>query len=247
MKSVHSPHHNHLLAALHTADFDSLSAHLEPVAMPLGTMLYRPGEQIQHAYFPTSAIISLHHVMRSGASSEAASVGREGVVGVSLFLGGHSVPSSALVQIAGHAYRLERQLLLNQFNRRGSLQRVLLRYTYGLITQMSQTAICNRHHGVMQQLCRWLLSTLDRIPLQELKITQEMVASLLGVRREGITAALGKLQLAGLIHLRRGHISVVNRSGLEILACECYGVVRKEFSRLAEGAGEAEQPAVGVA
>jgi CRP-like cAMP-binding protein len=243
MPTAHRSQHNQLLVALHAVDFDRLSAHLELVAMPLGTVLYQPGEQIQHAYFPTSAIVSLHHVMRSGASSEAASVGREGMVGVSLFLGGQSMPSSALVQIAGQAWRLERQALIQEFNRRASMQQVLLGYTSGLMTQMSQTAICNRHHSVMQQLCRWLLSALDRVPLLELKITQEMVASLLGVRREGITAALGKLQLAGLIRLRRGHISVLDRRGLETLACECYGVVRKAFSHLLEPPDPARQSA----
>ena len=232
MPTLHSPNQNHLLGALPTADFERLAAHLKLVPMPLGEILYEPGEQLQHAYFPTTAIVSLHYVMESGASAETAGVGNEGVVGIALFMGGDTTPSSAVVKTAGHAYRLERLLLKEEFARAGLLQQLLLRYTQALITQMTQTAACNRHHSVEQQLCRWLLSTLDRVPSHELIITQELVASMLGVRREGITEAAGKLQDSGFIRYRRGHISVLNRAGLETRACECYAVVRTELSRL---------------
>ena len=232
MASLHSPNQNHLLAALPTAEFEPLAAHLEPVPMPLGQMLYGPGEQLQHAYFPTTSIVSLHYVMESGASAESAGVGNEGVVGISLFMGGDTTPSSAVVQTAGHAYRLAGRLLKQEFGRAGLMQRLLLRYTQALITQMTQTAACNRHHSVEQQLCRWLLLTLDRMPTNELVMTQELVASMLGVRREGITEAAGRLQQAGFIRYRRGHISVLERSGLETRACECYAVVKKELNRL---------------
>ncbi len=232
MASFDSPNQNHLLAALPAAEFERLAAPLELVPMLLGEMLYEPGGQLQHAYFPTTAIVSLHYVMETGASAESAGVGNEGVVGISLFMGGDTTPSSAVVQTAGHAYRLERGLLMREFNRAGLLQRLLLRYTQALITQMTQTAVCNRHHSVEQQLCRWLLSTLDRIPSRELVMTQELIASLLGVRREGITEAAGKLQHAGFIRYRRGHITVLERDGLETLACECYAVVRNELKRL---------------
>jgi len=232
MKPLHSPSQNHLLAALPTAEFELLSGHLELVPLLLGQMLYEPGSQLQHAYFPTTAIVSLHYVMESGASTESAGVGNEGVVGISLFMGGNTTPSSAVVQTAGHAYRLERRRLLQEFNRAGLLQRVLLRYTQALMTQMAQTAVCNRHHSIEQQLCRWLLLTLDRLPTSELVMTQELVASMLGVRREGITEAAGNLQRAGIISYRRGHIAVLDRAGLEKNACECYAVVRKELRRL---------------
>jgi CRP-like cAMP-binding protein len=228
----HSPSQNHLLAALPKEEFEPLAAHLELVPMPLGEVLYEPGGQLQHAYFPSTAIVSLHYVMESGASAETAGVGNEGVVGVSLFMGGDTTPSSAVVQTAGHAYRLERHLLKREFERGGLLQRLLLRYTQALLTQMSQTAACNRHHSVEQQLCRWLLLTLDRLPSNELVMTQELVASMLGVRREGITEAAGKLQRDGFISYRRGHISVLDRSGLQTRACECYAVVRTELNRL---------------
>ncbi len=198
-------------------------------------MLYEPDSQLQHAYFPTTAIVSLHYVMESGASAETAGVGNEGVVGISLFMGGNTTPSSAVVQTAGHAYRLGRRQLLEEFNRAGLLQRLLLRYTQALITQMAQTAVCNRHHSLEQQLCRWLLLTLDRLPSNELIMTQELVASMLGVRREGITEAAGNLQRAGLISYRRGHIAVTDRAGLEQHACECYAVVKKELDRLLSG------------
>jgi CRP-like cAMP-binding protein len=223
---------NRLLATLPAGDFAAFAADLELVPLPLGQMLYEPGEQLTHALFPASAIVSLHYVMESGATTEAASVGIEGVVGISLFLGGDSTSSSAVVQTAGYAYRLHRQKLVQQFNRGGALQRLLLRYTQGLVTQMMQTAACNRHHLVEQQLCRWLLLTLDRAPSRDLIMTQELVASMLGVRREGVTEAAGRLQHAGLIRYRRGHITVLDRIGLEMHACECYGVVKKEMNRL---------------
>ena len=232
MISPHSPSQNHLLAALPTAEFEALVAHLELVPMRLGQMLYEPGEQLQHAYFPTTSIVSLHYVMESGASAETAGVGNEGMLGVSLFMGGDTTPSSAVVQTAGHAYRLERRLLKQEFERGGLLQRLLLRYTQALLTQLAQTAVCNRHHSLEQQLCRWLLLTLDRLPSNELVMTQELVASMLGVRREGITVAAGDLQRAGYISYRRGHIAVLNRSGLEASTCECYAVVKKELNRL---------------
>jgi len=232
MPTPHIPSQNHLLAALPTAEFEPLAAHLELVPLRLGEMLYESGGQMRHAYFPTTSIVSLHYVMESGASSEFAGVGNEGVVGVSLFMGGNSTPSAAVVQTAGHAYRLESRWLLQEFNRAGLLQRLLLRYTQALMTQMTQTAVCNRHHSVEQQLCRWLLLTLDRMQSNELVMTQELIANMLGVRREGITEAAGKLQRAGIISYRRGHIAMLDRSGLEAHVCECYAVVKTELSRL---------------
>jgi CRP-like cAMP-binding protein len=233
MSSPHSPNQNHLLAALPTAEFERLEAHLELVPMPLGELLYEPGQQLRHAYFPTTAIVSLHYVMESGASAETAGVGNEGVVGISLFMGGYTTPSSAVVQTAGHAYRLESRLLMQEFDCAGLMQRMLLRYTQALMTQMTQTAACYRHHSIEQQLCRWLLLTLDRLPSSdELIMTHELVANMLGVRREGISEAAGKLQHAGFIRYRRGHITVLERSGLETRVCECYTVVKKELSRL---------------
>jgi CRP-like cAMP-binding protein len=232
MALPHSPNQNHLLSALPTAEFQLFSANLELVHMPLGHVLYEPGGQLQHAYFPTSSVISLYYVTESGASAETAGVGNEGVVGISLFMGGDTTSSSAVVQTAGHAYRLERRLLKREFDRAGLMKRLLLRYTQALITQTMQTAACNRHHSVEQQLSRWLLLTLDRGPERELVMTQELVATMLGVRREGITEAAGKLQSAGFIRYRRGHISVLERTGLETRACECYAVVKKELSRL---------------
>ena len=232
MPSPHSPTQNRLLAALPKAEFARLAPHLEFVPLPLGQVLFEPGEQLQHAYFPTTAIVSLHYVMESGASAETAGVGNEGLVGISLFMGGDTTPSSAVVQTAGHAYRLESRLLKQEFGRGGMMRGLLLRYTQALLTQMFQTAACNRHHSVEQQLCRWLLLTLDRIPSGELVMTQELVASMLGVRREGITEAAGALQQAGFIRYRRGHISVLDRGGLEARSCECYAVVKKEIGRL---------------
>lgn len=232
MALLHSPRQNHLLAALPPADFESLAPHLELVPLSLGQMLYEPGTQLRHAYFPTTSIVSLHYVTQTGASAETAGVGNEGVVGISLFMGGDTTSSSAVVQTAGHAYRLDRNLLKQEFNKAGLFQRLLLRYTQALMTQMAQTAACNRHHSVEQQLCRWLLLTLDRLPDRELVMTQELVASMLGVRRESVTEAAGALQNAGYIRYRRGHIAVLDRVGLETRACECYGVVKKELTRL---------------
>jgi CRP-like cAMP-binding protein len=232
MPSLSGHVQNHLLAMLPAAEFERLAAHLELVTLPLGEMLYEPGEQLQHAYFPTTAIASLHYVLESGATAESAGVGNEGVVGIALFMGGETTPSSAVVQTAGYAYRLAGRVLKQEFNRAGTLQRLLLRYTQALMTQMFQTAACNRHHSVEQQLCRWLLLTLDRAPSRELVMTQELVASMLGVRREGITEAAGALQRAGILRNRRGHIAVLERSGLEARVCECYAVVNKELRRL---------------
>jgi CRP-like cAMP-binding protein len=228
----HHPQQNLLLAALPATELAQLAPQLELVAMPLGDMLYEPGGQLQHGYFPTSAIVSLHYVMASGASAEYAGVGNEGVVGISLFMGGDTTPSSAVVQTRGHGYRLERRVLEQAFRAPGALQGVLLRYTQALVTQIAQTAVCNRHHSVEQQLCRWLLATMDRVRSGQLVMTQELVASMLGVRREGITEVAGRLRDAGLLSNRRGHISVLDRAGLEKRACECYAVVRNEFSRL---------------
>lgn len=235
------PGQNLLLAALPKEDYERFAAQLERVTMPLGQMLYEPGSQLQHAYFPTTAIVSLHYVMDSGDAASVAGVGKEGMVGISLFMGGDTTTSSAVVQTAGEAWRLERRLLKAQFDRAGPLQRLLLRYTQALMAQMSQTAVCNRHHSVEQQLCRWLLVTLDRIPTGRFVITQEQVAGMLGVRRESITEVAGRLQQAGSIRMRRGHIEVVERAGLERRVCECYGVVKQEFSRLMAdtGAGNA--------
>jgi CRP-like cAMP-binding protein len=232
MDTPHSPNQNHLLAALPISEFERIAPHLELVAMPLGEVLYESGGQLQHAYFPTTAIVSLHYVMENGASSEIAGVGNEGVLGISLFMGGNTTPSRAIVQTAGHGYRLKGRLLVDEFNRAGPVMRLMLRYTQALITQMSQTAVCNRHHSVEQQLCRWLLLTLDRLPSNELTMTQELIAGMLGVRREGITETAGNLQRAGLISYRRGHITVLDRSGLESRVCECYAVVKNEFARL---------------
>ena len=233
MASLHNPHQNHLLAALAPQDFALLSTHLELVPLALGQMLYDPGTQMRHAYFPTTSIVSLHYVTESGASAETAGVGNEGVVGMALFMGGDTTSSSAVVQTAGQAYRLDRHVLKQEFDRAGALQRLLLRYTQALMTQMAQTAACNRHHSVEQQLCRWLLLTLDRIPdAREFVMTQELVANMLGVRRESVTEAAGNLQNAGYIRYRRGHIGVTDRAGLASHACECYGVVKKEIDRL---------------
>jgi CRP-like cAMP-binding protein len=232
MSPRHNTNQNQLLAALPAAEYERLAAHLELVPMLLGDMLYEPGGQLRHAYFPTTAIVSLHYVMESGATAESAGVGNEGVVGIALFMGGNTTPSSAVVHTSGHGYRLDGPLLVQEFNRGGAVQRLLLRYTQALITQVTQTAACNRHHSVEQQLCRWLLLTLDRVPSGELTMTQELVAGMLGVRREGITEAAGNLQRAGFIRYRRGHIAVLDRSGLEARACECYGVVKKELHRL---------------
>jgi len=227
-----TPLQNHLLAALPQETFERLAPHLESEALPLGEVLYESGGQLHHAYFPTTAIVSLHYVMENGASAEIAGVGNDGVVGIPLFMGGNTTPSRATVCSSGHAYRLKARLMMEEFNRAGPLMRLMLRYTQALITQMSQTAVCNRHHSMEQQMCRWLLFTLDRSPSSELVMTQELIAGMLGVRREGITETAGDLQRAGLISYRRGHITVLDRVGLEARACECYSVVKKELHRL---------------
>jgi len=239
---LNDPNQNHLLAALLDAEFARLSPHLEPIMMKLGDVLYESGGKLTHVYFPTSAIVSVHYVLENGNSSEIAGVGNEGVLGISLFMGGDTTPSRAIVQTAGHAYRLKSHHLLEEFNRAGPVMRLLLRYTQALLTQMSQTAVCNRHHSVEQQLCRWLLLTMDRLPTSELTMTQELIANMLGVRREGVTEAAGKLQARGYISYRRGHISVLNRSGLEGDVCECYDVVKKEFARLMSDVRQRQKP-----
>lgn len=235
MEAAQYPSQNRLLGALPAAELAAFAGQLELVPLRLGDMLYEPNTQLQHAYFPTSAIVSLHYVTVSGASVEIAGVGNEGIVGISLFMGGNTTPSSAMVHTSGYAYRLERAHLKAEFGRNRSLQQLLLRYTQALITQVSQTAACNRHHSVEQQLSRWLLLTLDRISSGEFVMTQELVANMLGVRRESVTAAAASLQGIGCISYRRGHISVVNRKGLESRSCECYAVVRKEMQRLLGG------------
>jgi CRP-like cAMP-binding protein len=237
MVAIMTPKQNHLLAALPAEIFDRIVPHLELVSMPLGEVLYESGGQLQYVYFPTTAIVSLHYLMESGASAEISGVGNEGVLGISLFMGGNTTPSLATVQTAGCGYRLKGRLMMEEFNRAGPMMRLMLRYTQALMTQISQTAVCNRHHSIEQQLCRWLLLTLDRLPSQELTMTQELIAGMLGVRREGITEAAGNLQRAGLISYRRGHITVLDRSGLESHTCECYQVVKKEFHRLLGDAG----------
>ena len=232
MPVTHSPKQNHLLDALPAEDYARLLPNLELVKMPLAWVVYESGGHLNYLYFPTTSIVSLLYVMASGASAEIAITGNEGLVGVSLFMGGESTPSRAVVQSAGAGYRLAARVLKMEFARGGHLQHLALRYTQALITQMAQTAVCNRHHAVDQQLCRWLLLSLDRLPGPELLITQELIANILGVCREGVTQAAGKLQAAGLIHYRRGKITILDRPRLEQRVCECYGGVRKEFERL---------------
>lgn len=229
---------NLLLAALPEAELARWRPHLEPVEMPLGTVLYEPGSQMSHVYFPATSIVSLLYVTADGASAEIAVVGSEGIVGISLFMGGRTTPSWAVVQSAGQGFRLRAELMMREFERAGAVQHLLLRYTQALITQMAQTAVCNRHHSLDQQLCRWLLLSLDRLQSNELVMTQELIANMLGVRREGVTEAAGRLQQAGLIRYRRGHITVLDRPGLERRCCECYAVVRTEYDRLLPGVGE---------
>jgi CRP-like cAMP-binding protein len=231
---LHSPMQNHLLAALPAADYARLSPLLEQAPMQLGDVLYESGGQLRHVYFPTTAIISLLYVMRDGAPAEIAVVGNEGILGISLFMGGETTPSRAVVQSAGHGYRLQAEVLKQEFNKIGAVMHLLLRYTQALITQMAQTAVCNRHHTVDQQLCRWLLLSLDRLTGPELAMTQDLIANMLGVRREGVTEAAGKLQRKGIIRYSRGHITVLDRPRLEDEVCECYAVVKKEYDRLLE-------------
>ena len=232
MSSPHTPKQNHLLAALPAQDYKRLLPDLELIPMPLGWAVYESGGPLGYLYFPTTSIVSLLYVMESGASAEIAITGNEGLVGISLFMGGESTPSRAVVQSAGNGYRLKASILKNEFALGGTLQHLALRYTQALITQMAQTAVCNRHHSVEQQLCRWLLLSLDRLRSNELKMTQELIANMLGVRREGVTEAAGHLQTAGLIHYSRGHIKVLDRPKLEQRVCECYAVVKRESDRL---------------
>ncbi|HSQ71567.1 MAG TPA: Crp/Fnr family transcriptional regulator [Rubrivivax sp.] len=232
LNPVPDPLTNRLLAALPPAEWARWAPRLEPVEMPLGMVLHESGRTLGHIYFPTTAIVSLLYVMEDGASAEIAVVGLEGLVGISLFMGGESTTSRAVVQSAGHGYRIPANVMLVEFNRAGPVMHLLLRYTQALMTQMTQTAVCNRHHSLDQQLCRWLLLSLDRLQGNELVMTQELIANMLGVRREGVTQAAGLLQEAGLISYRRGHITVLDRPGLEARSCECYAVVKTEYDRL---------------
>jgi CRP-like cAMP-binding protein len=232
VSSLHSPKQNHLLAALPAADYARLLPDLELVPMPLEWAVYESGGQMGHLYFPTTCIVSLLYVMETGASAEIAIAGNEGLVGISLFMGGESTPSRAVVQSAGNGYRLKASIVKREFALGGDLQHLALRFTQALITQMAQTAVCNRHHALDQQLCRWLLLSLDRLQDNELLMTQELIANMLGVRREGVTEAAGNLQRDGLIHYSRGHITVLDRTRLEQRVCECYRVVKKEYERL---------------
>jgi len=229
---THTPTQNDLIAALPTADYQRLLPDLELVQLTLGQAVYESGGTLDYVFFPTDCIVSLLYVMKDGASAEIAVVGHEGLVGVALFMGGESTPSRAVVQSAGFAYRLASKVLKREFGHSGPLQHLLLRYTQALITQMAQTAVCNRHHSVEQQLCRWLLLSLDRLPSNELSMTQELIANMLGVRREGVTEAAGHLQTAGLIQYHRGRIKVLDRPKLEQQVCECYAVVKRESDRL---------------
>jgi CRP-like cAMP-binding protein len=229
---IANPEQNRLLAALPLAEREHIYPHLQLVEMPLGKVLYESGDVLRHVYFPTNSIVSLLYVMADGASAEISVVGNEGLVGVALFMGGETTPSRALVQSAGYAYRLVGQRIKEEFHRRGALQILLLRYTQALLTQMAQTAVCNRHHSVDQQLCRWLLLSMDRLDANQLTMTQELIANMLGVRREGVTEAAGKLQKLGVIRYSRGQITVLNRPRLEQLCCECYAVVKRETDRL---------------
>lgn len=232
MTDDHAACQNHLLAALAVDEYRRLRPHLELVAMPLGFVLHESGVPMRHVYFPTDCIVSLLYVMEDGASAEIAVIGHEGIVGLPIIMGGDSTTSRAVVQSAGHAFRLPGQVLKNEFRLAGPMQRRLLRYTQALLTQTAQTAVCNRHHTLDQQFCRWLLLSLDRLPSNELIMTQELIANMLGVRREGVTEAAGHVQEAGLIKYNRGHITVLDRTGLEARTCECYAVVRKECDRL---------------
>ncbi|RYX98244.1 MAG: Crp/Fnr family transcriptional regulator [Comamonadaceae bacterium] len=233
--TISEPRKNQLLAALPEAEYQRWLPQLEWVSLPLGHVLYESGSTLKHVYFPTNAIVSLLYVMENGASAEIAVVGNDGVVGVSLFMGGNSTPSRAVVQSAGEGFRLEAAVMKAEFDRAGAVMHLLLRYTQALITQMAQTAVCNRHHSLDQQLCRWLLLSLDRLDGCELAMTQELIANMLGVRREGVTEGALKLQQAGLIKYSRGRISVLDRPGLERRTCECYAVVKKEYDRLLPG------------
>jgi len=232
MKTAPMPSANDLLTSLPPAEWTRIAPELEAVELPLGKVLYESGATMSHVYFPTTAIVSLLYVMEDGASAEIAVVGHEGVVGIALFMGGETTPSRAVVQSAGQGYRLRASVIKDEFNRSGPVMHLLLRYTQALITQMAQTAVCNRHHSLDQQLCRWLLLSLDRLSGNELVMTQELIANMLGVRREGVTEAALKLARLGLIRYARGHITVLDRPALEGRVCECYSVVKKEYDRL---------------
>ena len=232
MELVGDPRENQLLAAIPHKEWARWLPHLETVDLPLGSVIYESGGKLTHVYFPTTAIVSLLYVMENGGSAEIAVVGYEGLVGISLFMGGESTPSRAVVQSAGTGFRLKASLVMEEFNLAGPVLHLLLRYTQALITQMAQTAVCNRHHSLDQQLCRWLLLSLDRLRSNELVMTQELIANMLGVRREGVTEAAGRLDKSGLIRYQRGRITVVDRPGLESRTCECYAVVKKEYDRL---------------
>lgn len=227
-----SPKQNHLLGAIPEVEWMRFAPHLAPVFLGLGDVIYESGTDQPHVYFPTDSIVSLLYVLEDGSSAEIAIVGNEGLVGISLFMGGDTTPSRAVVQSAGHAYRMEGKFIRDEFILAGPVQQLFLRYTQAMLTQMAQTAVCNRHHSVDQQLCRWLLMSLDRLPSNDLTMTHELIANMLGVRREGVTQAAGKLQHAGVINYQRGRITVLDRPQLERMACECYEVVRKEFMRL---------------
>ncbi|RYZ10702.1 MAG: Crp/Fnr family transcriptional regulator [Comamonadaceae bacterium] len=232
MAPASDPRGNWLLSALAHSEWERCAPHLEPVTMQLGDVLYEPGAKLSHVYFPTTAIISLLYVMENGASSEIAVVGNEGMVGISLFMGGESTSSSAVVQAAGKGFRMTAGVLMQEFNRGGPVLHLLLRYTQALITQMAQTAVCNRHHALEQQLCRWLLLTLDRLHSSEVVMTQELLSTILGVRRATISEAAGRLQQDGLIRYERGRISVLDRVAVQARSCECYAVVKNEYDRL---------------
>lgn len=232
MSETITPQQNHLLGALPAEVLDRLRPHFELIELPLGKVLYESGDTLRHVFFPTDAIVSLLYVMESGSSAEISVVGNEGMVGIAVFMGGESTPSRAIVQSAGYAFRLSGSQFKNEVNRHAELLQLMLRYTQALITQMAQTAVCNRHHSIDQQLCRWLLLSLDRLPSKQLIMTQELIANMLGVRREGVTDAAGKLQKLGVIEYSRGHITVLDRPQLEQLCCECYAVVKKETDRL---------------
>ncbi|MHB1541855.1 MAG: Crp/Fnr family transcriptional regulator [Steroidobacteraceae bacterium] len=232
MSATRFPTENHLLRTLAAGSMVRLLPHLERIELPLGTVLYESGEALRHVYFPVDCIISLLYVLLDGSSAEIAVVGNDGLVGIPLFMGGETTSNRALVQSAGHAYRLPGPRLKEEFHSNDALQGLFLRYTQALITQMAQTVVCNRHHTVHQQLCRWILLSLDRLPSNQLNMTQELIANMLGVRREGVTDAAGKLQRLGVIHYQRGHITVLDRPRLETLCCECYTVVKKETDRL---------------
>jgi len=238
-----SPKYNSLLNMLPPEEYERILPHLELIDMPLGNVLYESGEKLHHVHFPINCIVSLLYVMENGSSAEIAVVGLEGAIGLALFMGGQTMPNRAVVQSSGYSYRIRSNLFMREFDRHGAMLHLILKYTQALITQMAQTAVCNRHHTVDQQLCRWLLLSLDRLPTNELAMTQELIANMLGVRREGVTEAAGKLQQAGLIHYSRGKITALDRKGLEKRVCECYQVVKTEFDRLLPTAKRTETPA----